>query len=144
MTYNTCICHMMIFSRLPQELINYCIMPYAYSPKPGDLLLDIHTFVNDFSLISSIYQTQYNDLILLNDLELFVNSIDENIITNSLSSHIIFSRLRGNRNTILAKETFFKQKNVNTARKIRLLWGLFTPRERTLFFNQFILEDLDE
>lgn len=135
MTYNTCICHIIMFSRLPREIIDNHIMPYAYNLQPKELLLDIRTFVSDFSLISSVYHTQYNDLVLLNDLE---------SITNSLQSSIMFSRLYGNRNQITSKISFFKQKNVNTVRKTRLLWGLFTPRERTLFFNQFILEDLDE
>lgn len=118
----------MIFSRLPQELINYCIMPYAYNPKPRELLMDIRSFVSDFSLISSIYHTHYNDLILLNDLESIFNFIDENTNTNPTISRI----------------SFFKQKKKNTVRKNRLLWGLFTPSERTIFFNRYILDNLDE
>ena len=144
MTYNTCICHIIMFSRLPHEIIDNHIMPYAYNLQPKELLLDIRTFVSDFSLISSVYHTQYNDLVLLNDLESLVDYIDENTITNSLQSSIVLSRLCENRNQITSKISFLKQKNVNTARKTRLLWGLFTPRERTLFFNRFIIEDLDE
>lgn len=116
----------MIFSKLPHELINYCIMPYAYNPKPRELLMDIRSFVSDFSLISSIYHTQYNDLILLNDLESIFNFIDENT------------------NPTITRISFFKQKKKNTVRKNRLLWGLFTPSERTIFFNRYILDNLDE
>ena len=59
MTYNTCICHIIMFSRLPHEIIDNHIMPYAYNLQPKELLLDIRTFVSDFSLISSVYHTQY-------------------------------------------------------------------------------------
>lgn len=125
-----------MFSRLPHEIIDNHIMPYAYNLQPKELLLDIKSWNTDMNLISYNYFTEsmrpfskYNELILLNDLERFIkqNSV-------SLSNSRISSLLK----------IFLIDKTENMMRKIRLLIGLLTPRERTMFFNQFILEDLDD
>ena len=144
MTYNIRIGHMMRFAELPTDIINNCIIPFSYSPQSPELLHDLKSYVRDFSLITSIYYTQYNECILLNDLEKMVDSIDSRVGNINPSSKTVVSRLYGNKDDEKSKQFFFNDKKMNTDQKNRLLWGLLTPTERTRFFNRFILEDLDE
>ena len=136
MTYTTCICHITMFSRLPHEIIDNHIMPYAYNLQPKELLLDIKSWNTDINLIYYNYFTEsarpfskYNELILLNDLERFIKQNSDSLSNSNISSLL---------------KIFLIDKTENMMRKIRLLIGLLTPRERTMFFNQFILEDLDD
>lgn len=139
---------LVLFNKLPIELIYY-ILPYSYNPKPKKLLHDIKSYVSDFALISSIYFTQYKDCILLNDLQKLVDNIDE-YAANHNTTTLVFSRMKCPKfsdidqyNTF--KGNFFRNVPQNIImRKIRIIWGLLNPRERTVFFNTFILDDLDE
>lgn len=143
MTYNKCICHiiMTIFSRLPTEIINFHIIPYTYHLNSPELLLDIRSYSFDYSLVTSIYYTQYNEFILLNDLETFVCSIDEDIQRLKLKIPKVFSR---NKHYKEVEHNIFIDKFKNTCRKNRMIWGLLTLYERTRFINYFIIDDLDE
>ena len=38
---------------------------------------------------------------------------------------------------------FFKDNANNTYRKVRQIWGLFTPFERTSFINKYIIDKFD-
>ena len=38
---------------------------------------------------------------------------------------------------------FFKDNTINVERKIRLIWGILTPFERTKFINKFIIDKYD-
>jgi len=138
-----------ITSKLPLYLIREYIIPYTYKPQPRYLLHDIKSFVSDFSLISSVYFTQYKECILMNDLIKMIDKIDKCAVNNKNIKRV-FTRMKDNYylndiEYITYKENFlenaYKDDNV---RKIRLIWGLLTPRERTIFFNTFILDDLDE
>jgi len=35
---------------------------------------------------------------------------------------------------------YFKDNKTNTERKIRLIWGILTPVERTRFINKYIID----
>ena len=138
-----------IFNRIPLQILTQYVFPYTYRPQPKYLLHDIKSFVNDFSLISSVYFTQYKECILMNDLIKMIDKIDDCAVNNK-NIKKVFTRIKGNcylndHEYIAYKENFLKNNNKNNiVRKIRLIWGLLTPRERTIFFNTFILDDLDE
>jgi hypothetical protein len=138
-----------IFNRIPQHLIIQCILPYTYNPQSKRLLYDIKSYVNDFSLISSIYFTQYKECVLMNDLIKMIDKIDKYAMDNR-NIKKVFTRIKdkeclNDHEYIIYKEEFLKtNRQDNIMRKIRLIWGLLTPRERTIFFNTFILDDLDE
>lgn len=137
-----------IFNRIPQHLIIQCILPYTYSPQSKRLLYDIKSYVKDFSLISSIYFTQYKECVLMNDLIKMIDKIDKYAMDNR-NIKKVFTRIKdkdflNDHEYIIYKEEFLKNnRQDNIMRKIRLIWGLLTPRERTTFFNTFILDDLE-
>lgn len=139
-----------IYEKLPLDLVINNIMPFAYCPQDKSLLRDIRSFKNDYDLLDSIYSYSYKSIILFNDLELFIRSIDNMSVIDS-----IIIRTNGylpfiSRNYMLNKKSlcdlamfhkgFFQNKN-NINSKNRIIWGLLSPEERTKFFNTFCLED---
>lgn len=139
-----------IFSKLPENIIIENIIPYIYKFQDKSLLSDIRSFNKDYDLVDSIYSYSYKEVILLNDLKKFVKSIDDSSMINAMmvSSHIyspFFTRnimLKNKSITQIAiwKKYFYESK-ISISSKNRLIWGLMTPKERTSFFNKFILED---
>ena len=56
---------------LPLELRLWCIIPYTYQLQNKELLRDIRTYHTDKNILDNVYGTQYNNNILLNDLNQF-------------------------------------------------------------------------
>lgn len=136
-----------IFNKLPKEIIREKIIPYTYKFVKKDLLFDIRSFKKDYDLIDSIYSYSYKDIILLNDLEKCIRKIDNNNTMLSImenhsykpffSRHFILKNKCFGYISIWQKHFFDTKKNINS--KIRMIWGLMTPSERTYFFNLYIL-----
>ncbi len=139
-----------LYGKLPLDLVINKIMPFAYCPQDANLLHDIRSFKKDYDLIDSIYSYSYKSVILFNDLEIFIRSIDNISVVDS-----ILIKSNGyspfiSRNYMLKKKSlcdlamyhkgFFQNKN-NINNKNRIIWGLLSPEERTRFFNTFVLED---
>ena len=113
--------------------------------KPYKHLYDIRNYYMDYEIIENYYSFNYNNYILINDLVLFCNNhldLEREINLN------FFDIL--NRNFILKKKTydeislyiiknFYNEIHQNIDTKIRLLWGLFRPKERIFFINKFII-----
>jgi len=148
---------------LPNE-IQFKIEGYTRMPQSRELMLDVRSFTSDFGIVEDCYFMHYNDRILLYDLlefckkkviknyiteiaiqknidpELYNNyfqyiMIDYGNITVSEPSIIHVPNLMGN---VLSKE---KYRNREVRRRIRELWGLFSPTIRTKFINDYILMD---
>lgn len=150
--------------KLPIDMLRY-ILPYTYNVQSKELLRDIRSYVEDYGLIDSVYSTQYNYNILLCDLEIYLKMLDiennynydnmdsfRDILYNRIETTDILSHQYYNRynkhlylqckdtNEIVERvNNIFLNKNRNAYRKVKLLFGLLTPEERTLFFNMFIL-----
>ena len=125
-------------NKLPEELINNHIMPFAYNIKDKHHLIDIRSFVRDYNILENLYFTDFESIILLNDLEIFIYE----------SNKYIFSRFKimngkNNLEVCYHEIMFFKDNKTNAERKIRLIWGLLTPFERTQFINKFIIDKYD-
>jgi len=122
---------MEIMKRLPMEL-RYYIIPYAYNIQNKELLMDIKTYLNDFSIVESFYFFDYNDHILLYDILLYLTNINNlNILTRyCVNININFKKIL---NTQLIHQ-------YNKPRLLKIIWGLLTRTERTEFINIFILE----
>ena len=131
-------------NRLPQDVVINHILPYTYRTKPKHHLSDIRNYVTDYALIESVYMTQLNDMILLNDLLLFLYIPSygiENIFENVLRRHIYFGNKEAEFMINHIRLDFHRNTGVNTERKIRIIWGLLKPYERTNFINKYVLED---
>lgn len=125
--------------KLPEDVVINHIIPYTYQLQPKRLLYDIRSFVNDYALVESIYMTQFNALILLNDLLRFCYGI-ENIFDNVLRRHY---RISGKSEEYLinrVRSNFYRNVEVRTERKIKFIWGLLTRQERTQFINKYLLD----
>jgi hypothetical protein len=134
-------------NRLPQDVVINHILPYTYRTKPQRHLLDIRNYVTDYVLVESVYMTQLNEMILLNDLLLFlyINVTPsygiENIFENILRRHIYFSNKNAEFMINRIRLDFHRNMGVNTERKIRIIWGLLKSCERANFINKYIIED---
>ena len=130
--------------KIPIEIINTHIIPYTYSFQSKELLNDISSYSNDFSLIENYYYCLHNPKICMNDLIFFCNSV-----------YVIFT-INYKFQSILRRHIYFTNKpndklykfiiyiiNCNNNRKIerfvKFLWGLLIPLERTKFINEYII-----
>ncbi len=125
-------------NKLPIDLIHNHIMPFTYQLQDKNHLLDIRSFVSDYNILEHLYFCDYSCIVLLNDLEIFIYE----------SNKYIFSRFKimkdKNKLEVCYHEImFFKDNTINVERKIRLIWGILTPFERTKFINKFIIDKYD-
>jgi hypothetical protein len=138
-----------IFNQLPKDIIREKIIPYTYNFVKKELLVDIRSFKKDYDLVDSIYSYSYKDVILLNDIEKCIRKIDNKNTVHSImekvpykpffSRHFILKNKSLGYTSVCQKKFFDSKKNINS--KIRLIWGLMTPSERTYFFNLYILDE---
>jgi hypothetical protein len=145
-----------IVKYLPMELRLFCIIPYTYSLQNRELTCDIRTYKNDTELLDVVYNTRYNDTILLRDLKNFCQIddiytdpiclyvVDEADIRSLPLCFSIWKRYCLNYNLINSelynKIIHFDNTDTSIRRKNMFIWGLFTPTERTIFINAYILE----
>ena len=141
----------LLVRRLPDDVIINHILPYTYMTQPIHLIEDIRSFTTDYNLVESVYMTQFNELILLNDLLMFlfinikpiygvnnmfgINDIFENLLRRHFymknkSDVYLITQIRVN---------FHRNVGVNTERKIKVIWGLMDQVERANFINMCIL-----
>lgn len=107
--------------KLPEDIIQFVIIPFTYSPQPKEHLLEIRSFVSELRMVDSIYATQYNYNILLHDLLLYtkdITHIGENLNnTASLDEDRIYGYCRR-------------------------IWGQLNTLGRSQFISRFILDDI--
>lgn len=125
-------------NKLPKDLIYNHIIPFTYQLQDKKHLMDIRSFVTDYNIIENFYFTDYQTINLLNDLEIFIYE----------SNKYIFSRFKimngkNNLEVCYHEIMFFNDNRTNVERKIRLIWGILTPFERTSFINKYIIDKFD-
>jgi len=135
-----------LLNSLPEDIIINHIIPYTYSVHPYKHLSDIHSFTIDYKILDNYYAFDYNEQILMSDLILFCN--DARNITIGVNS--FFYRLLSRSFMLRSKsyteinsyiiKNFHDQVDNNIEKKIKFLWGLLTPNERTNFINEFIIK----
>lgn len=125
-------------NKLPEDLIHNHIIPFTYQLQDKNHLLNIRSFVRDYNILEHLYFCDYSSIILLNDLQVFIYDSNKYIFSR-------FNKMKGKTKLQVChyEILFFNNKTFFTERKIRLLWGLLTPIERTQFINKFIIEKFD-
>jgi hypothetical protein len=132
--------------KLPEDVIINHIIPYTYQVQPRRLLSDIHSFVNDYTLVESIYMTQFNQHILLHDLlqfcciNLYPSYGMENLFDGILRRHCSISGKSEEYLINMVRLNFHRNVELQTERKIKFIWGLLTRQERTQFINKYLLD----
>lgn len=131
------------FATLPMDVVIHHILPYLVQPQSKELLQDIRSYVVDYNILQNVYLYEYNYSVLYHDLCSFC---------------VVFSR-RPHARTIVSRHVMCKtdvaiiktiqyihnRSNSGTdAQKIKFLWGLLTPTERTDFINKMIIEEYQE
>lgn len=129
---------------LHSDIIINHIIPYTYSIQAKSLLFDIRSYHDDLSIVEKVYFIDYNNYMLLNDLIIFCNSN----IAREIGTICKYSILR--RTFMLWSKsqefidkyilhTLHTNKKNNPNKKVKILWGLLTPLERTRFINKYVL-----
>jgi hypothetical protein len=100
-------------------------------------------------MVESVYITQYNEFVLLHDLKKYCGAYLNPYFG---MNNNFYSILRRHVNIIYQSEetlinmvmnNFQRNLEINTERKVKFVWGLLTPTERTDFINNFIIMDDD-
>jgi len=133
-----------LISLLPEDVIINHIIPFTYLVQPRKLLVDIRSYVNDFSFLENIYTFEYNEEILLYDLVTFCNNGKfptwglEPKYDEIIRRHFIYKSIRDSDLQLLIFMAFHRKMGQLCERKNRFLWGLLRPRERTSFINKHL------
>jgi len=136
-----------LLNRLPMDVIMNHILPYTYLPQSQKLMMDVRSFYSDFSILENAYTYDFNYDVLIYDLICFCNRSR----IPSYNMHKCFGKIL-NRMFRMKKWSYSRCNNfvfivfhrdviLNPERKIRFLWGILNPRERTLFINNYVIED---
>jgi hypothetical protein len=133
-----------LISLLPEDVIINHIIPFTYLVQPRKLLVDIRSYVIDYSFLENIYTFEYNDEILLYDLVTFCNNGKfptwglEPKYDDIIRRHFIYKSIRDSDLQLLIFMAFHRKMGQLCERKNRFLWGLLRPRERTSFINKYL------
>jgi hypothetical protein len=130
---------------LPDDIVVNHIIPYTYEKQPIILLQDIRSYSSDLDLIDNYYMFESNEIILLNDLVRFCNNNIAPVYDVEPRYETILKRhfSMKDKTRLEIKQfvfiDFHRRLIVHPERKIKFLWGLLTPVERTRFFNRYVL-----
>uniref|UniRef100_A0A6C0B8Q2 Uncharacterized protein n=1 Tax=viral metagenome TaxID=1070528 RepID=A0A6C0B8Q2_9ZZZZ len=130
-------------NKLPEDVIINNILPFTYKPQNPVLLEDVRGFYIDKQFLENLYYTEFNDTILLYDLVRFCNSgLTSNSINPSFETILRRNPILSNKSTTFIVSyilsSFVTSVTHNVMTKIKILWGILTPRERTSFINRIL------
>jgi len=106
-------------NHLPEDIVYNHIVPYTYQLQSKNLLEDIRSFLETYTIIYDFYSYEYNESIWINDLVEFIIINKINILSRNAFIQYVFE---------------YRYENISKMMKIRFYWGLLTPFER----NQYI------
>lgn len=132
-----------LMRKLPEEIIVNHIAPFIYMPQNNTLLDDVRSFYMDMRFLENLYYTDFNDTILVYDLVRFCNC---GLTSNGINPS--FERIL-RRNPVLSKKpsayivsyilsSFVTSVTYNATTKIKFIWTLLSPAERTSFINRVL------
>lgn len=129
-----------LMRKLPEDVIINHIAPFTYRPQNRALLEDIRSYYTDVRFLENLYYTEFNDTILVYDIVRYCNSgLTSNGINPSFERILRRSPVLSNKSTTYIVSyilsSFVTSVTHNAVTKIKFLWTLLTPRERTGFIN---------
>ena len=129
-------------NKLCDSIVNEFIVPFAYQTQPPELLKDIRSYIVDKNLCDVAYPDErypFNE-----KLYLFYNLVDfsmNNIIKNPIRVGKIIKYHKNIRDNYNHKNSKLFLQSIQIGYIVNLLLGSFTPDERTLFINKFIIKE---
>lgn len=135
------------FATLPMDIVIHHILPYLVQPQSKELLQDIRSYVTDYSILQNVYLYEYNYSVLYNDLCSFCVGFSRRPPVLQKFRNIVGRYLLCRTDDAIIKTIRYIHSRSNPDKdpqKIKFLWGLLTPSERTDFINQMIIEDDQE
>jgi hypothetical protein len=132
-----------LHNRLPDELLINHIYPHLYEVQPKKLLVDIRSYVSDLELLLEVYNTEFNEVILFNDMVNFVTRRSLSIQMMNTQYECILRRYfmlwyKSTKYIIRYYANYLVKDDGNYNSKIRFMWGLLTPSERNNFIRRYI------
>ena len=119
-------------------------MPYTYRKQPQQMLYDIRNYYMDYALVDEFYSHNYNHYMWLNDIVSFFTlphfHSTKKGLYKILQRHVYYKNMEDSALIEIVFDLYYKNIHKKIENKIRFLWGLFLPVERTQFINKFILE----
>lgn len=137
-----------LWKKIPVDIFINNIMPYVYKKQDTNILNDIRNFYPDYRMIINYYFFDLNEYCLLVDLISFCTNhlCNDSIINaskisfiNFLERNIIFRNMPLGKKFEYIKSKFYFNLHTNTEMKIKFLFTLLTPCERSRFINEFII-----
>tara|TARA_Y100000361_G_C11161886_1_gene348033 strand:+ start:2811 stop:3251 length:441 start_codon:yes stop_codon:yes gene_type:complete len=132
--------------KIPMEVLWKHIIPYTYNCQSKELLYDIKSYYSDLNLFKNIYYTEYNKnfntfLLYVELLDYYEQDMTNNVLSMKfkglLKRHIILKEIIDDEYKVI----LYLRKSYNRERYIKMIVGLMTPKERTDFFNKYVLVD---
>jgi hypothetical protein len=136
-----------LFKKIPLDVMKNNILPFTYLKQSPELLLDIRSFHTDFSILDHCYSYHYNYIVLMHDLICFCNR--SRIPDYNMNDYFgqLLKRMFKMKDweygllNVFVFRLFHRDVMNHPLRKIRFIWGLLTPIERTRFINMYVIED---
>lgn len=135
------------FATLPMDIVIHHILPYLVQPQSKELLQDIRSYVTDYNILHNVYLYEYNYSVLYYDLCSFCIGFSRPQPVFQKFRNIVTRHVLCKTDVAIIKTIRYIHDRSNSetdAQKIKFLWGLLTPTERTDFINQMIIEDYQE
>jgi hypothetical protein len=129
------------------EIVIHHILPYLVQPQSKELLQDIRSYVVDYNILQNVYLYEYNYSVLYYDLRSFCIGFTRPQLTLCKFRNIVTRHVLCKTDVAIIKMIQYIHDRSNSgtdAQKIKFLWGLLTPTERTDFINKMIIEEYQE
>lgn len=123
---------------LPEELVNH-IISYTHSYKDKEHLIDIRSSYHDYMFLRCLLEydeTLYGTLGYI--CNHFIRHVLRDDITNIMRRHVLLKHKKDEEIERHCNTHYVCHIRTNTQRKVRFLWGLFTPRERSRLVEIYI------
>ena len=136
-----------LWEKIPVDVFVNHIIPYTYQKIDSNLLNDIRNFIHDYRIIINYYYFDMNEYFLIHDILFFCSDggitfkIYDDLFIDFLNRNSMFKKLPLYKKCKYIKDNFYYNLNSNIEQKIKFLFALLTPNERTRFINKYIIEN---